>query len=429
MRQGLMFVLLIVFGQGFSGEDETEDLFSKSLEELLDLEVEAIEEDAKGLSLYGFVAPVNAEQVYSVPGRDAEGNTVKASEGFSYGDPEGHFYLRAWYGPFEGVVDIFASSEDARLEAASLSYSIGKQHKVTAGKMFRKFDLYNETLNHFIVFTGIEAPELFDSDHTIPRFANLAYRWKQGPWQLYLDTGEPESGPEKDIVPFGWDLRHETRSLTVGTSGYLSNLGEDGTPPSVAPGEGSPEGAVLPWMDEDRYSVIGAFARKQQGSLLLEAAYWHASHSGTRNPNAVLTTARNAYLNPRQRQNFFGDAAGLSNDALGPEDVITDADFSVDSAYLRVGYAWSEFTTYVHWDWLDHPETIADKDWGGDNEAGLADDGAFTKWSVGGIWRPNRNIALKLDSSLHVQDFNGQTESYPEIRIQGAWAFKYQPEL
>lgn len=432
MRNGLSLICLLIslsIHINLDAQDSV-DLFNSSLEELLEMEVgPEVKKEADGLHFYGFVAPLAAEQVYNFPTIAESGSTVKNSEPLDFADPEGHFYIKARYGAFEGKVDLFGSTEDARVEAATLSYEFGenRQYSIQAGKMFRKFDLYNETLNHFIVFMGIEAPELFDGDHTIPRFANLAFRMEMGKWAWYVDTGNSESGAEKDLVPLGWDLRYDYGGLVFGTSGYTSSISGNRTKPSVDLGSGSPEGGVLPWMESDRYTIFGGFVRKEFDRMILESAFWNASHSGNRNPQGVLTLLGNTYLNPRQRENFFGDNHTLPDSELNASHVQTEADYDVKTAYLRFGYSFKKTVLYAHWDWMDHPEIIGEKQWGGDNEAGLSDTGSFTKWSLGAVWRPKKNLAVKCDVSAHVQKFNGDQVMYPEARLQGAWAFKFSP--
>ncbi|MBT9547952.1 MAG: hypothetical protein IV090_21360 [Candidatus Sericytochromatia bacterium] len=75
---------------------------------------------------------------------------------------------------------------------------------------------------------------------------------------------------------------------------------------------------------------------------------------------------------------------------------------------------------------MSHPETIANKTYGGDNESGLSDDGIFFKPSLGVVYRPSTNIVLKLDSSMHIQKFNGATTMYPEVRFDASFAFSTQ---
>jgi len=120
-------------------------------------------------------------------------------------------------------------------------------------------------------------------------------------------------------------------------------------------------------------------------------------------------------LNPAQLDRFFvgGDPqAGM----------LTDADYAIDTAYFRGGYEipignLASITPYVQFDWYENPETVNNKDLGGDNEAGLTDNGEFEKYTVGAVLRPVPPVALKIDGSGHRQDFNGKSEFYPEVRF------------
>jgi len=77
---------------------------------------------------------------------------------------------------------------------------------------------------------------------------------------------------------------------------------------------------------------------------------------------------------------------------------------------------WGEITPYLQWDYYKNPEMIADKGLGGDNEAGLSDDGSFVKQTLGVVIRPDRQLAIKFDASSHVQEMDGEMENYAEIR-------------
>jgi hypothetical protein len=72
---------------------------------------------------------------------------------------------------------------------------------------------------------------------------------------------------------------------------------------------------------------------------------------------------------------------------------------------------------------MSHPESIQNKTYGGDDEAGLADDGIFWKPSAGVVFRPLPNVAIKLDGSYHIQEYNGKKVSYPELRLDFSFAF------
>jgi hypothetical protein len=43
---------------------------------------------------------------------------------------------------------------------------------------------------------------------------------------------------------------------------------------------------------------------------------------------------------------------------------------------------------------------------------------------VGIVYKPHESVAIKLDSSAHIQDFNGKREVYPEVRLDISFAFK-----
>lgn len=120
-------------------------------------------------------------------------------------------------------------------------------------------------------------------------------------------------------------------------------------------------------------------------------------------------------LNPAQLDRLFvgGDPSAS---------VRTDADYAIDTAYIRAGYEipvgqLASVTPYLQFDYYENPETVNDKDLGGDNEAGLTDNGKFEKYTVGAVLRPVPQVALKVDGSGHRQDFNGKSEFYPEVRF------------
>jgi hypothetical protein len=122
-----------------------------------------------------------------------------------------------------------------------------------------------------------------------------------------------------------------------------------------------------------------------------------------------------AGLNTRQRQRF-----GLTGDTPDPANIKTEAEYAVSTGYLRLGYAFEtrigEITPYAQIDFYKNEETIAAKSFGGDGEAGLADDGSFTKPTLGVVFRPDPAVALKIDGSTHIQTFNDETVQYPEVR-------------
>ncbi len=78
---------------------------------------------------------------------------------------------------------------------------------------------------------------------------------------------------------------------------------------------------------------------------------------------------------------------------------------------------------YAFFDGLSNPEVIASKTYGGDNEAGIADDGRFSKISLGLVYRPINQVAVKMDVSSHSQRFNGEVVTYPEVRLNVSFGF------
>jgi hypothetical protein len=207
----------------------------------------------------------------------------------------------------------------------------------------------------------------------------------------------------------------------------VSSLGTGKVGPTVAVGNGSPRGGVLPWMSGDDYLVWGFFGEYTWNQLLVQAAYWQANHDADRNPSDVLTVVLNSGISPRQRGRFLGANAGKPDAALTTADVVPTVSYSVQSFYVRIGYtiesSIGSFTPYGFVDWMSHPEAIANKTYGGDAEAGFADDGKFWKPSVGVVYKPVDEVAIKLDTSAHIQKFNGATEVYPEVRLDVSWAF------
>ena len=296
---------------------------------------------------------------------------------------------------------------------------------IRAGKTYRRFGLYNEILDAVPTFIGVEPPELFDKDHLfLTRTTNLMVHGSVPvgdnvlSWALTTGNDERTEG----AIPIGADVRFVIPGrLTIGSSFYHS--GGDAVS-DTGVGDGSPRGGAKPWMAEDTYYVLGGFVEAIFGSLQVQMAYWQANHSGTRDADALVELGENAGLNQRQLERFFegGDPNGTPR---------TDADYSARTFYTRLGYSLfvddsgTEIVPYAQFDWFQDPEAIASKSFGGDNEAGLADNGEFIKLTVGAVFRPIPQIALKVDGSAHIQQFNDETVFYPEVRA----SFSYLWEL
>jgi hypothetical protein len=305
--------------------------------------------------------------------------------------------------------------------------------QVKFGKIYREFGLFNAKLDEVPTYLGIEPPELFDGDHLIlPRLTTFAIHGTRKfdkntvSWSLCTDNGE--NGPIEDVLPLGWDVRANVGGKVLfGLSGYFSSITSGKVSSDIGVGDGSPNGGVLPWMASDDYQVYGGFTEFQVDNFLVKGAYWYASHDAVRDPEAVLTLVNNADLSDRQRVRFLGDNAFATD--IAAEDVDINGDYNVTTGYVRVGYRistdYGPVTPYVFFDWMENKETIAQKTYGGDNEAGISDDGSFQKWTVGATYKPIDKVAIKANSALHVQDFNGKkSESYAEVRFDISYLFK-----
>lgn len=410
-----------------------DELFDLSLEELLEINV--VELDRK-LKLYGYIN-TNAAQQFGFPSVGTDGKTVKESDPFEWTPVKAfHIYGSAYLSDKIDVLFNLAYADDKiEIRNAWGNFKLDRAFQVRIGKMYRRFGLYNEKLDQIPTFTGIEPPEIFDTDHLfVTRTTNVMIHgnWNIGIGnvQYSITTENGEGGATKGVVPLGWDARikSERNSLLIGTSGFASSVNDKNTTSSVAFGDGPPLGGVLPWMDGDRFFLTGVFGEKQFGNLNIQVEYWIAKHNAMRNPDNVLTLVTEGGINSQQRSRFLGANAGKADNVLTAADVIVPVKYDVQTYYIRLAYDLDskigQFVPYLFLDWMSHPEVINNKGYGGDKESGLADDGVFYKTSAGIVYRPIPTVAIKLDGSVHTQKFNGKSESYPEIRLDFSWAFK-----
>jgi hypothetical protein len=311
-------------------------------------------------------------------------------------------------------------------------YSAANYFNVRVGKTYRKFGLYNEILDAVPTYYGIEPPELFDADHliisrttTFMIYGGVTAGSGTINYSASTDNGEgyPENGPGKGTFPLGYDLNYKFGGgdYTIGISGYTSG-GE--AMPNVPLGGGSPKSGVLPWMASDKFSVFGGYAEAIIGHLTLQAEYWGSPHNAQRDPASVITVINNAGLNQRQLNQFLIDPNGSITD---PANVRVDSKFTIKTWYIRTGYSFEtsigEVGPYAQWDYYSNPETISKKKYGGDAEAGEADDGVFNKSTVGILYRPIPDVAVKFDQSFHFYKSNGENVRYPEIRLDFSFTF------
>lgn len=404
------------------------ELIDMSIEDLLGLDFS--DKTQEGITIYGYMS-TNVEKVFSELSVDENGQTVRTTSPHEWSLPHFNLFLRA---PIGNKISTFVNIASEDLEVRNMwgNFEIDPRFQVQFGKIYREFDLFNSKLDEVPTYLGIEPPELFDSDHLlIPRLTTFVvhgtFTSGKNSYSYNFSTDNGENGPSDGVFPLGWDFRANLNNKAiVGVSGYFSSIGNGKVSSDKAVGEGSPDGGVLPWMASDDYRVYGAFTELQFDKFLIKAAFYQSDHNAVRDPDAVLTVLNEAGLNNRQIERFIGPNI-LITDATAA-DVILNADYSVQTGYFRVGYFFdSKYGTiapFAFFDWMDHPEVIASKTYGGDNESGISDNGNFTKYTAGVSYKPVDQVAIKLDSSLHVQKFNSKTESYPEVRFDISYLFK-----
>lgn len=433
MKKFVTAITLLFSSVAYSQTDSViveDELFDMSLEQLLQLDVV----DRK-FYLYGYIN-ANLQKTFDYPTRATDGSTEKVTDPAEWTPVKNfHIYGRGNFNNRISYLFNLAYADDViEVRNAWGNFAFNDAFQVRVGKMYRKFGLYNERLDQIPTFIGIEPPEMLDTDHLfITRTTSFMIHGDvsdaRHSFSYALTTENAEGGAQSKVFPLGWDVRYKSfsNSFIIGTSGFASNLGSTKTRSTVDLYEGAPSGGVLPWMDGDRYIVAGIFLEKQIGKLLVQAEYYNAKHEGLRNPEKVLTVINEGNINDFQRNRFLQSNEDLPNDALVESDVAVEANYNIQTWYVRLGYniqtKAGQFVPYVFLDWMSYPEVIQNKDLGGDDEAGLADDGKFMKPSVGVVYRPIPNVAVKLDGSVHTQEFNGKKVSYPEIRLDFSFAF------
>ncbi len=432
-----LMCLAVVLGMALGQPDavmantaEEKNLLDMSLEDILGMDF-STGEAKDGITMYGYMSS-RLEKVYGELSVES-GQTVKTNTPHEWSLPYFNMFFRANPGKnIETFVNVATEDLEVRNMWGNIKLSEALQLKV--GKVYRPFDLFNEKLDEVPTYLGIEPPELFDKDHLlVPRLTSFVLHGDlatpKATYSYSLCTDNGENGPTEDVIPLGWDVRAKIHEKAViGFSGYFSNLGDQGVQSDVAVGDGSPSGGTMPWVSSDKYTVYGGFTEIQVKNLLIKAAYYQADHEAIRDPAGVLAVANNVDLNQHQKENFFGDQAGLATAALTEDDVVQNADYTVTTGYVQLGYFFytnhGTFGPYAFLDWMNHPETIQKKSYGGDNESGLADDGKFVKYTLGLSYNPVDRVAIKFDHSAHYQKFNGKTESYPEFRLDFSYLFK-----
>jgi len=383
---------------------------------------------ASPLMQYGYFAS-RYERTFNEPGLAEDGATVYNDAPGEWSHPSFNLMFQQQINDKVKAYLNLNGSGAGTIDVRNLwgEYAFSPLFRVRVGKIYRTFGLYNEILDAVPTYLGIEPPELFDGDHLlISRTTQLmiygTHDVGAGSMRYTFSTDNGEGDPVLDVYPVGMDLRYVTADdrMTLGSSFYSSN---GGLTPDRGPGEGSPKGGILPWMAEDDFKVFGGYAQVRQSAVVLQFEYWVSPHSGLRDPAGVVEVVSNAGVSQPQLERFLLDTERATDET----NVRVPVDFDVKTWYLRGGYSIEssvgEFVPYGQWDWYSNPETIAEKDWGGDNEAGVSDDGKFNKATLGIIYRPVPQVALKLDGSTHYYKFNGEDEKYSEIRFDISYVF------
>jgi len=379
------------------------------------------------LSLYGYFA-TRFEKTFAEPG--LEGNTIVKTDA-----PAEFIYTSFNLLVQHQITDKFKSFVNLNGAGGGTvdlrnfwgEYAASAAFNVRMGKIYRKFGLYNEILDAVPTYYGIEPPELFDGDHLlISRTTALmlygSFGAGSGIFNYSVSTDNGEGDAAEGVIPLGYDLNYKFGGgdYTVGLSGYTSG---GATTSDIGVGEGSPKSGVLPWMASDEFSVLGGYFEAKAGKLTVQTEYWRASHEAQREAEAVVAMINGGKPNAAQLARFLKNpGAGVNADNVNPR-----AKYTVTTWYVRAGLSHEtragEVAPYVQWDYYSNPETIAKKKFGGDNEAGVADDGVFNKSTVGLVFRPIPQVAAKLDQSFHFYKFNGEDVNYWEIRFDVSLLF------
>jgi hypothetical protein len=386
-------------------------------------------EAQSSLLTYGYFAS-RWEKVFDEP-FVRNGQTLTESPPAEFSQPAFHVMMQQSLGPqFRAYINLAGpDAEGVEVRNVWGEYSFDRRFAIRFGPQYRRFGLYNEILDAVPTYYGIEPPEMFDGDHFMisrtTTFSALgAFQVGGGQLEYMLSTDNGEGDIFPSTFPLGWDLRYQggAGAWTVGASGYTSG---GATNSGNAVGSGPSDNGVLPWMAADSFTVVNLFAEWEVGALTLQAEWARADHEAERDVESVLQVVQNGDLFDSQLQRFLLDPNGPVTAA----NVNTVGDYVAETFYFRAGYSFEtdkgELAPYFLWDWYSNPETIRDKGLGGDNEAGAAEDGEFHKPTLGLIYRPIPEVAIKLDGSQHWYRLNGEDVRYSEIRFDVSYTFGF----
>jgi hypothetical protein len=340
-----------------------------------------------------------------------------------------HFYFNlAAPDSDEPLVDVPVGLRNAWLDTSLF----GDYLSLRLGKLYRRFGLYNEILDTSPSFIGVETPASITGNRPLlTRTTNLMVHGRasfgSSTISYAFTAGKDERSRDDLIFSPGFDLKYDWDStILVGTSFYTTA----GTVlPDIAPGEGSPAGGVAPWMDHDRFQVYGGYARLTMGAFLLQGEAWFSPHTATRDPDKVLLTARNATsFSVANRARLGVDASSTNADQ-----VHTVAHYTYSTIDMRAAYTFEfgsgdepvELTPYLSWEYNRDPESIVDRRYGGDGEAGQSPRGIMMHNRLGCIIKPVPVVAIKTEVTVGLFDYGNHYATDLEF-----WAaLSYQWEL
>ena len=369
---------------------------------------------------YGYVDGY-VESVQDQPGVDNSGARTELENSPEFDVPNLHVIVRSNYedttafinlsGGGAGAVDVRTAWVDKQLLGEYLSFRIGE--------LYRPFGLYNLILDAVPTYIGIEPPELFDGDHfLVTRTTNAMLHGKVNVGgtnfiNYAMTTGNDER--ESDQLPVGLDVNFTMgTTLKAGVSYYTSGG-------AAVYNEDNP-GGVVRWAEQDKFDVMGLYLQWTDPRWTVQLAGFQASHELVRDTGSgdygLTTICSSANLSANSRTRFGCDST-----------LDSEEDYDVNTWYLRVGYNFNvgdmgQLVPYFQYDVYENEEVIFDKDFGGDKEAGLADDGKFTKWTLGTVYRPHPAAAFKIDYSQHVQDVQNESTNYGEIRFSYSYVWR-----
>ena len=174
---------------------------------------------------------------------------------------------------------------------------------------------------------------------------------------------------------------------------------------------------------KDKFNVYGSYMRLAHLGFNLDLEYWSSSHKAERDIEQIQALEAATYLNPTQLQRFGLD--GITGDSSASDSIPLQTNYTVSSYLMRLAYTWeTEFgfvTPYINYDYYKNPETIAAKEFGGDEKAGRSQDGKFEKFSFGMIFKPIPAIAIKAEYDSNRVKFNNQSVLYSSYIMSAAY--------